>query len=208
MSVSPLIPLAGRFAIGAARRLAPALPGGIPFAQTLLGGRVDSEPASPPQCPNKQTGCVYRQVVDRGLSSPEAHGSLAEASTVGGDLQRRLADFHTLLSQRMLAAGLDPFARIRLSSDIFGGVGTVDDHADAARIRDLLETDPALADAFRQLVELFQPERASGICDGDLAPRSDGALVAGSLAPTADRHLYCTIELVVDRHGITVSVSG
>lgn len=148
MSINPLIPLAGAYAIEVAKQVARPLASGATFAQTLLAGSALPAAAKPPR------------PVDQDQYLPSAHA--VAAASAADAANRSLAEFQTLLRQRMSAAGLDPSAPMLLRSDVFGEFGSVEGHPQAAGVENLLARDPELSRAFEQLVQRFQRSRASG----------------------------------------------
>ncbi len=209
MSINPLIPIAGVYAIEAARHIVQPLSAGASFAQTLLAGPDKSEEAHPTEA--LDTASTYRferlGPIDRQPTGDSRRQS--RVSHTSPDMQRQVDDFQSLLSQRMLAAGLDPFTSMRLQSDAWGRLEMVADHPKAEEIETLVTRDPALSRAFQGLVELFQ--RLNATADATAASgveHSDSRLSLGSWRPKAESGRPATIEITISRESINISVSG
>lgn len=208
MSINPLIPLAGAYAVEAVQHLAQPLSAGVSFAQALFAGSDASASTGPLEAPDTSSSFRFDRSGQAGPVVGGANRRLNHGPGTSLDTQRRIDDFQSLLGQRMMAAGLDPFASMRLRSDAFGRLELVGDHRQATEIETLLSHDPALSQAFQELVELFQRLHASAAAPSGSAQFDDSPFGLGSWKQTAPRKPSPIVEFAIDRESINVSVSG
>ena len=97
---------------------------------------------------------------------------------------------------------------MRLRSDALGRLELVGEHPQATEIETLLSHDPVLAQAFQELIELFQGLHTSAAASSESAELGDSPFGLGSWKQTASRKPSPMVEFVIDRESINVSVSG
>ena len=130
------------------------------------------------------------------------------ASQAPGVTTDARADNYVAKYTKLLAAGLDPMASMRIRSDAFGRLEVVGDDPRAKEIEALLAHDPALSQAFQELVELFQRLHTSAAAPSGSAESDDSPFGLGSWKQTAERKLSPVVEFIIDQESINVSVSG
>jgi hypothetical protein len=144
--LSSLVP-AGLTAV--AVQAADKLADGLSFAETLLRG----DPAA--------------ETTD---ASDEESAAKREAQAL---LESKLADFRTLLSERLATAGIDLSSPLTLQDDGFGFIAVDGAHPNRAAIERLLAGDAELTAAFNALAADYA-RSSSSEADGFAATTGDG----------------------------------